>query len=46
MKRLTMVVVFLVIGSVAAGAYWYWTQAASSRGAGGRSVSEKGEGQG
>jgi multidrug efflux system membrane fusion protein len=30
MKRLTMLLVFVVIGAVAAGAYWYWQQSASS----------------
>lgn len=28
MKRLTMLMVFLVIGAVAGGGYWYWQQAA------------------
>lgn len=43
MKRLTMALVFLVIGGVAIGAYWYWNQ--SARGA---SVegSEKSKGKG
>jgi len=26
MKRLTMLLVFLVIGAVAGGGYWYWQQ--------------------
>src|SRR5918911_473717 len=29
MKRLTMLLIFAVIGAVAAGAYWYWDQQAS-----------------
>ena len=29
MKRLTMLLVFLVIGAVAGGGYWYWQQSAS-----------------
>lgn len=29
MKRLTMLLVFLLIGAVAAGGYWYWQQSAS-----------------
>jgi multidrug efflux system membrane fusion protein len=45
MKRLSMVLVFLVIGAVAAGGYWYWTQAASSTGASGAKKA-KGKGKG
>jgi len=32
MKRLTMLVVFLAIGAVAAGGYWYWSQRAAAPG--------------
>jgi membrane fusion protein, multidrug efflux system len=46
MKRLTMVVVFLVIGSVAAGAYWYWTQGASNAAQSGEASAKKAKGKG
>jgi multidrug efflux system membrane fusion protein len=46
MKRLTMVVVFLVIGSVAGAAYWYWTQASSSAATSGEGAPKKAKGKG
>ena len=46
MKRLTMVVVFLVIGSVAAGAYWYWTQGAPSAAPAAEASAKKAKGKG
>lgn len=42
MKRLTMLMVFLVIGAVAGGGYWYWQQSAG----GGAPAGKKGEGKG
>ena len=41
MKRLTMVLVFLAIGGIAGGAYWYWNDTAS-----GASVEGKGDAKG
>ena len=29
MKRLTMVLIFVVIGAIGGGAYWYWNRGAS-----------------
>ena len=29
MKRLTMLLIFLVVGAIAGGGYWYWQQSAS-----------------
>jgi multidrug efflux system membrane fusion protein len=46
MKRLTMVVVFLVIGSVAGAAYWYWTQASAAAGASAEAAPKKAKGKG
>jgi membrane fusion protein, multidrug efflux system len=46
MKRLTMVVVFLVIGSVAAGAYWYWTQGTPTAAPAGEVSAKKAKGKG
>ncbi|MEK7875992.1 MAG: efflux RND transporter periplasmic adaptor subunit [Pseudomonadota bacterium] len=45
MKRLTMLLVFLAIGAVAAGGYWYWQQSASAASSVGKSKS-KGDGTG
>jgi multidrug efflux system membrane fusion protein len=44
MKRLTMALVFLVIGAIAAGGYWYWQQAAGGAPEG--AVKGKGKGAG
>jgi multidrug efflux system membrane fusion protein len=41
MKRLTMLLIFLVIGAVAVGGYWYWQQSAS-----GASPQRKAKGKG
>jgi len=45
MKRLTMLLVFLVIGAVAGGGYWYWQQSASGA-TPERKAKGKGKGQG
>lgn len=45
MKRLTMLLVFLVIGAVAGAGYWYWQQSASGAPAEGKAKG-KGKGQG
>jgi membrane fusion protein, multidrug efflux system len=46
MKRLTMVVVFLVIGSIAGAAYWYYTQAGPAAGASAEGAPKKAKGKG
>src|SRR6478736_4652529 len=47
MKRLTMVLVFAVIGLIAGGGYWYWSQQASgAAGEGETSTSPKAKGKG
>jgi RND family efflux transporter MFP subunit len=43
MKRLMMVLVFLVLGAAVAGGYWYWQSSSGAAGAGGN---EKGKGKG
>jgi multidrug efflux system membrane fusion protein len=43
MKRLTMLLLFLVIGAVGAGGYWYWSQPAGAPAA---DQSKKGKGKG
>lgn len=47
MKRLTMTLVFLVIGAIATGGYWYWQQATGGATPEGKAKSEsKGKGKG
>ena len=46
MKRLTMLLVFLVIGVIAGAGYWYWTQTAATTAAGGEPGSGKAKGKG
>ncbi len=48
MKRLKMVVVFLVLGAVVAGGYWYWQKSAGADGQAGTKAAgaEKGKGKG
>ena len=47
MKRLMMVLVFLVIGAVAGGGYWYWNQGASGASVEGETKAKgKGKGRG
>ncbi|MGZ5225346.1 MAG: biotin/lipoyl-binding protein, partial [Burkholderiales bacterium] len=43
MKRLTMLLIFAVIGAVAGGAYWYWNQQANGTATEGQ---QKGKGKG
>jgi multidrug efflux system membrane fusion protein len=45
MKRLTMLLVFALIGGVAGGAYWYWSQKGSAASAG-EQPTGKGKGKG
>ena len=45
MKRLSMVVTFVVIAALAGGGYWYWSQQASGAGAG-TETKAKGKGKG
>jgi multidrug efflux system membrane fusion protein len=45
MKRLTMLLVFALIGGVAGGAYWYWSQKGSTASAG-EQPTGKGKGKG
>ena len=46
MKRLTMLLLFLVIGVMAGAGYWYWTQTAATTAAGGEPGSGKAKGKG
>ena len=46
MKRLTMALVFAVIGAIAGGAYWYWSVPANGAPAEGQAKSGKGKGKG
>lgn len=46
MKRLIMLMVFLVIAAVAGGGYWYWQQSVSGAEPGGKQVEAKGKGKG
>ena len=41
MKRLTMLLIFVVVGAIGGGAYWYWSQGAS-----GASAEAQGKGKG
>jgi multidrug efflux system membrane fusion protein len=46
MKRLTMLLLFALIGGVAGGAYWYWSQQGSQASAGEQPTEKKGKGKG
>jgi multidrug efflux system membrane fusion protein len=46
MKRLTMLLLFALIGGVAGGAYWYWSQQGSQASAGEPPTEKKGKGKG
>lgn len=46
MKRLTMILVFLAIGAIAGGGYWYWTKGADSSGAPTEASAKKTKGKG
>lgn len=46
MKRLTMILVFLLIGAVAGGGYWYWQQSASGAAPEGKAKGDKKGGRG
>ncbi|HYH43593.1 MAG TPA: efflux transporter periplasmic adaptor subunit, partial [Burkholderiales bacterium] len=46
MKRLSMVVTFVVIAALAGGGYWYWSQQHASGAGAGTETKAKGKGKG